>query len=270
MNRLLSEDIMKKQLMKIFIFSSSALSFLHWGIAHSAEILTNSNFDSPDISVNFETLNSAPAGFGWEIVSDGRSFIYSTTGIMGVDLVNTFWVGIGGTTNPDGHDQSLDIDGASSISQEFDTILGGSYLIEFYYSHHYGRSSSTAYLDISGSSNLYSETLMHDLPNSASNMEWSLFSTVIIADSNATTITIQGEAANGGTGFAVDNFNVSNAIASLKPEIRIINGYINFSVTNGGSPDDADCVSSKDHGRAVFDEVNNLFFLCTSTGWRSK
>ena len=52
-----------------------------------------------------------------------------------------------------------------------------------------------------------------------------------------------------------------------KPEIKVINGFINFSVTNGASPDDADCVSQKDYGRAVIDERNDLFYFCTENGW---
>ncbi len=96
---------------------------------------------------------------------------------------------------------------------------------------------------------------------------------------NALEMNISGSFANGRFGF----YNYSqeqvrySAIttqpappSSNKPEIRVTNGFINFSVTNGYVPDDDDCVAERDYGRAVFDEVNELLYICAPSGWISK
>ena len=99
-------------------------------------LIVNGGFDVPDIITDlppgFQTFNESPAGFGWTIVSDGTPNQFATTGFLGVDLIDRLWSGIGGTSNSDGFDQSVDIDGESSISQTFSTVIGREYTLEFF------------------------------------------------------------------------------------------------------------------------------------------
>ena len=197
--------------------------------ANQQNLILNGDFNTPDISASYETLNVAPPGFGWTIVSDGRSHAPSTTNVMGVDIVNTFWVGEGQIVNPDGVAQSLDIDGMSSISQSFTTTPGQSYSVEFLFSHHFLRQSSSGTLTVEGNVALLSETLLHDIPNAQADMQWSRFTRTFEADSELTTLTIQGKAENDGFGFAVDDIRVSPIDDCLSSSINIThvtsNGY---------------------------------------------
>ena len=202
------EKIMRCEMRQPSVMFSATFLAMLFALANSAHanLILNPDFDAPDISSDFETLNDAPSGFGWTIVSDGTPNLSATTGVLGVDLINTFWVGTGGTTNPDGRDQSVDIDGASSISQSFATTIGTEYLLEFSYSHHYLAGASTASLLIEGTNTLVSETLLHNISNSPSNMQWLLSSHAFVADSGFTTLTLQGLASQGGTGFCCGQF----------------------------------------------------------------
>lgn len=176
-----------------------------------ANLISNGDFDVPDLvnpPLGFETFNDAPPGFHWTIDPDGTPNSSATTGFLGVDVIDGFWVCIGGTANPDLSGQCLDIDGDSSISQSFDTVPGQEYLVELNYSHHFQSPSSTGFLTVEGDSVLLSETLVHDLNNNRFNMMWLLFSGTFVADSAETTLTLQGVAAQGGLGFAVDNVSV--------------------------------------------------------------
>ncbi len=177
-----------------------------------ASLIQNGDFGTPDIGGSFVTLNNPPANFGWTIVSDGRPNGTSTTGILGVDLINLFWVGSGGTTNPDGIDQSIDIDGGSSISQSFATVIGQEYTVEFSYSHHPFTASSLGHVSVDGLSSLISEQLSHNIPNSQVDMEWGTFIQTFTADSITTTLMLEGNVTNGSLGFAVDNIRVVSPI----------------------------------------------------------
>ncbi len=55
-----------------------------------------------------------------------------------------------------------------------------------------------------------------------------------------------------------------------KPEIRVENGYFNFSALNGASPEPLDCEYKDDYGRAIFDEINSILYICGPNGWISK
>lgn len=194
----------------LFVFGSKA----------EANLILNGDFDTPDIGGSFQTLNSSPPGFGWTVISDGTPNPSATTGILGVDLINTFWTGTGGTSNPDGLDQSVDIDGASSISQSFSTVPGESYNVELSYSHHFGMASSTGFLTIEGIAPLISETLVHSIPNSFTDMQWVDFLQTFVADGPTTTLEIQGVAAQGGFGFAVDNVSIELADGDMDGDMN--------------------------------------------------
>ncbi len=175
-----------------------------------ANLIQNGNFDTPDVTGSFVTFNddAPPAGFGWTIVTDNTPNGSATTGKVGVDVINTLWVGTGGTSNPDGIDQSLDIDGVSSISQSFPTLIGETYFLELSYSHNRFASSAMGTVVLEGATELLSEILVHDVANNAANMQWLVFATSFVADSTSTTLAIQGDASNGIFGFVVDDISV--------------------------------------------------------------
>ena len=174
-----------------------------------ASLIVNGNFDTPDVAGSFVTFNAAPAGFGWSMFSDGTPNNTATTGVLGVDVINTLWVGTGGTTNPDGIDQSLDIDRTSSIWQSFATTVGTTYVLEFSYSHNRFATSATGRVSVDGSGSLIAEDLVHNLLATAGNMNWVTFSRSFMADSDLTTLKFEGNIANNNLGFVVDNISVT-------------------------------------------------------------
>lgn len=176
--------------------------------AHAA-LIVNGHFDTPDVTGSFVTFNAAPAGFGWSMFSDGTPNSTATTNILGVDVINTLWVGTGGTTNPDGIDQSLDIDRTSSIWQSFATSVGTSYILEFSYSHNRFAASASGRVSVDGASSLISEDLVHSLPVTIGNMNWVTFTQSFVADSDMTTLKFEGNIANNNLGFVVDNISVT-------------------------------------------------------------
>jgi subtilisin-like proprotein convertase family protein len=52
--------------------------------------------------------------------------------------------------------------------------------------------------------------------------------------------------------------------------IEISGGYISLDVTNGAPPINADCEEPAHEGRMVYDNVNSVLYICSSTGWQSK
>ena len=175
----------------VFVFSLSNTD--------SASIINNGGFESPNIGGRFITYTSAPAGFDWIIKGSGG---------YGVDIINYEWQGVSGAINSDGYDQSVDIDYASTLSQSFFTSPGTDYQLHFAYSHNFNASESTGYVDISGSNNLFSATLTHDMPNSSNDMKWILFDSVFTADSEITTLTFTGKFNNGKLGFVLDDVRI--------------------------------------------------------------
>ena len=165
----------------------------------SANLILNGGFETPDIGGRFTTYTSAPTGFDWSITGSGG---------YGVDIINYEWDGVSGTSNPDGYDQSVDIDYASTLSQSFSTTPGTAYRIRFAYTHNFNTSESTGYVDIAGLENLLSVTLVHDTPNTQQNMQWMYFEDTFTADSATTELTFTGEYSNGKLGFSVDDVSV--------------------------------------------------------------
>lgn len=187
-----------------------------------ASLIQNGDFGTPNVGGSFVTLNTAPTGFGWTIVSDGTPSGTSTTGITGVDLINSFWVGTGGRIDPEGIDQSLDIDRLSSISQSFATTIGQEYTVGFSYSHHPFVTASLGRVSVDGLSSLISEVLLHNTPNSQANMQWNPFIQTFTADSTMTTLMLEGNLTNNSFGFAVDNIQVVSASAIPIPATALL------------------------------------------------
>ncbi|EGV27554.1 hypothetical protein ThidrDRAFT_4635 [Thiorhodococcus drewsii AZ1] len=78
----------------------------------------------------------------------------------------------------------------------------------------------------------------------------------------------------GSPNYAGADIDAVGAISSIqstnKPEIRVDSGYVNLSVTSGETPPEADCATSRDHGRMVFDEINQILHICSPAGWVDK
>ena len=165
-----------------------------------ANVILNGGFETPDIGGRFVTYTTAPIGFDWAITGSGG---------VGVDVINSEWQGVSGIVNPDGIDQSVDIDFASTLSQSFATAPGQEYSLHFAYSHNFNAAQSTGHVDVTGVTNLLSATLIHDIPNTQSNMEWLSFDSLFIADSSTTTLTFTGEFSNGNLGFVIDDVMVN-------------------------------------------------------------
>ncbi len=64
------------------------------------------------------------------------------------------------------------------------------------------------------------------------------------------------------------------AISSAEPidvvEIIVDGGYFNLDITNGNEPETIHCMTAQNYGRMVVDEVNNILYICTQSGWISK
>ncbi|MGA9378034.1 MAG: DUF642 domain-containing protein, partial [Phormidium sp.] len=107
------------------IVGSAVLVLGTGSAALAANLIANGDFEAVDISVPYTTYNSTniPNGFGWSISND---FVF---------LVNNFWSGVSGTTNPDGFDQSLELRPDATLSQKFATKVGHNYELSFWYAH---------------------------------------------------------------------------------------------------------------------------------------
>jgi len=46
-------------------------------------------------------------------------------------------------------------------------------------------------------------------------------------------------------------------------------GYIKMDTTDGNAPSDAECSETAHNGRMVVDDVNNLLYICTASGWKN-
>lgn len=197
--------------------SALALAFSAAGPAAAANLIVNGGFDAPDISGAFVTFNSAPGGFGWSIVSDDTPFGPATTGLLGIDVVGEG--GVGGTANPDGLDQFVDIDGLSILSQSFATDPGETYRLTFAFSHNPLAASESIRLLVAGGGTLIDQTLTHDTPNSFADFEFESFSTLFTAAAALTTLSFEGldggSAFDRAQGFFLDDVSVTVAPVPL-------------------------------------------------------
>ena len=52
-------------------------------------------------------------------------------------------------------------------------------------------------------------------------------------------------------------------------QISIESGFIKLNTTDGSVPFGADCSETAHNGRMVVDDVSNVLYICTATGWRT-
>ena len=57
--------------------------------------------------------------------------------------------------------------------------------------------------------------------------------------------------------------------AAPQSEVQI-KGYIQLATTSGNTPSNSDCDEDTEYGRMKVDEVNDLLYICTQSGWVSK
>ena len=194
----------------------------------TGNLILNNSFDAPDVvDQPFQTYNVAPPGFEWGIVADNRPIEPSedpnfccSTPFLGVDVVNSLWVGTGGTQNADGNDQSVDIDGATSIWQTVSTVPGQRYRLVVHFSSHptyvgypFPDAVADGVVRIDSSTAIIVRQLRHDTPNLETDMQWRRFEQIFTADGTDTTLTITGDADNLNRGFAVDDISITPTIA---------------------------------------------------------
>ncbi|NES66700.1 MAG: hypothetical protein F6K24_16300 [Okeania sp. SIO2D1] len=91
------------------LLATTLITLLPGKEALATNLIKNGDFEKIDYTGSYTTYNSVtvPDEFDWSISND---FVY---------LVNSFWSGVSGTTNPDGFDQSLELRPNAILSQTF-------------------------------------------------------------------------------------------------------------------------------------------------------
>jgi len=66
----------------------------------------------------------------------------------------------------------------------------------------------------------------------------------------------------------VDNISVQSESRGIeKPQISVSGGYIKLDATAGAQPSQYDCSLPEHYGRQSFDEINDILYICTTSGW---
>ncbi|MEM1168470.1 MAG: DUF642 domain-containing protein [Cyanobacteria bacterium P01_H01_bin.35] len=202
----------KSKYVKAFL-AATLITLLPGKEALANNLVRNGDFETVDYIGNYTTYNSqtVPDEFGWSISDD---FVY---------LVNSVWSGVSGTTNPDGFDQSVELRPNAILSQTFATQVGQEYELSFWYAHDpenqqgYAKGS----VNLQGNNLLLSNTLLHDIPPSFADLNFLEYTAQFTADSNATTVSFQGNPLNGLHGFVIDDISVvevSEPVSETVPE----------------------------------------------------
>jgi hypothetical protein len=55
-----------------------------------------------------------------------------------------------------------------------------------------------------------------------------------------------------------------------RPQISVADGFIKLDATQGNVPGDSDCTLQDHYGRMVFDDSNELLYICSQSGWVTK
>ena len=213
----------KARAISVVVFTLTLIGTVFGSLPNStAGVILNGDFDSPNVTTAFVVASTNITD--WTVVADP-----DPANIWGVDHIGTYWRGASNSVG----DQSVDIDGTSKLYQEFATTSGTTYEFSFYYSHNSesGTGSSSGYARInsgsySGSPSSYllnTGLLTHNTPNTTTNMQWTKYTNTFVADASTATLVFQGDAANGGFGFAVDAVSVT---AVPEPSTAIAMGLL--------------------------------------------
>ena len=205
-------------------FATTLITLLPGKESIAINLINNGDFEAVDYIGDYTTYNSitAPNGFDWSISND---YVY---------LVNSFWSGVSGTTNPDGFDQSLELRPNVILSQQFTTQVGQEYELSFWYAHDphnqqgYGRGD----VSVQGNNLLHSKTLLHNIPSSRIDLKFLEYTAQFTADSNTTTLLFQGNPLNGAHGFVIDDVSVQASERVPEPAVEF--GTLIFGVLGVG------------------------------------
>jgi 2,3,4,5-tetrahydropyridine-2-carboxylate N-succinyltransferase len=67
------------------------------------------------------------------------------------------------------------------------------------------------------------------------------------------------------------DFRITFLFDDAAPQSEVqIKGYIQLATTSGNTPSNSDCDEDTEYGRMKVDEVNDLLYICTQSGWVSK
>ena len=218
----------KSGYLKAFL-AATLITFLPGKEALANNLVRNGDFEAVDYIGNYTTYNSqtVPDEFGWSISDD---FVF---------LVSSLWSGVSGTTNPDGFDQSLELRPNAILSQTFATQVGQEYELSFWYAHDPGnqQGSANGSVSLQGNNLLLSNTLLHDIPSSFADLKFLEYTAQFTADSDATTLSFQGNPLNGAHGFVIDDISVaqvSETVPETVPEPAIEFGLLIFGALGVG------------------------------------
>lgn len=177
-----------------------------------------------------------------------------------VDYIGSYWQSADGSRNVE-----LDRGG---VLQKVNLTPGLPYTISFYVS---GNPDAPPQLfEIrSRAGQEYRDFSFDSTGVTYTNMRWTNFSWSFVAQNAQTEIEFYTLSPHPGHGVALDNIVLYQARED-KPEITVEEGYFNLSTTNGYEPEMADCESQPDHGRAIFDEINSILYICGPYGWVEK
>ncbi|HIK13574.1 MAG TPA: DUF642 domain-containing protein [Oscillatoriaceae cyanobacterium M33_DOE_052] len=183
------------------LFATGLMTLISAKPALAGNLIKNGDFEQVDYIGSYTTYNSAtvPAQFGWSISND---FVY---------LVNSYWQGVSGTTNPDGFDQSLELRPNATLSQTFATQLGQKYELSFWYAHDPDNQQGSAigHMNVQGNNSLLADTLLHNIPSSRANLQFLQYFAQFTADKDKTTLSFRGDSRNGVHGFVIDGVSVA-------------------------------------------------------------
>lgn len=206
-------------------FATALITLLPGKESIASNLINNGDFEVIDYIGRYTTYNSrtVPNEFDWSISND---YVY---------LVNSYWSGVSGTTNPDGFDQSLELRPNAILSQQFTTQAGQEYELSFWYAHdpdnHQGYARGD--VNVQGNNLLYSKTLLHDIPSNLTDLKFLEYTAQFTADSNTTTLSFQGNPLNGHHGFVIDGISVVQASKKV-PEAAMEFGLLIFGALGIG------------------------------------
>ncbi len=76
-----------------------------------------------------------------------------------------------------------------------------------------------------------------------------------------------------GGDFTADEvyLNGDVGIGTMSPNSALqVSGYVQLDLTTGSTPPAADCDAASEYGRMKVDDLNDLLYICTQSGWISK
>lgn len=164
--------------------------------AAQAASFTNGSFEAGTLNNPFSTVGAgSPAITGWSVDSGS------------VDYIGNYW-------QPQEGSRSLDMsgNGAGSISQSFDTVLGQQYQVSFYVAANPDGPPAQKFLDslVTSVSGTLGSVTVSSLQAGSTHavMGWVLVAYSFVADSNAATLSFVSQALTP-FGPALDNVSVS-------------------------------------------------------------